>query len=198
MKVIRNNIFETNSSSSHSLTIEKVERSSTRVGKLEQEKTYYYTPMGSEVGSTKYTKIFSSEYEKLCVMFDLLWSYFYNSKYEHFEVSEKEYKEREDMSLSRYDCTLEKIYKAFQKSIYYCSFFNVVNMHKFLFIVNKEDILHRRTSKYNKNIISDDETQGYSLLYNKFKFLGVNSYFDLINRIVFDPSITLKYVFKRG
>ena len=78
MKVVRQNVFETNSSSTHSLSLLKTGRKFTKVGKLEAGNTYVYKALGRKDSQTKYKAVYSSEFEKLCVCIDLLFLDFTN------------------------------------------------------------------------------------------------------------------------
>ena len=78
MKSIRECVFETNSSSTHSLSLIQTNRKFTKVGKLEPGNTYVYKAIGRKDSQMRYKAIYSSEFEKLCVCFDLLFLDFTN------------------------------------------------------------------------------------------------------------------------
>ena len=81
MHSIRYNVFETNSSSTHSLSIGFSDRKFTRAGKLIAGNSYIHRLMGENKNNVEMVKrctyTYSSEYDKLCVLFDMLFMHFY-------------------------------------------------------------------------------------------------------------------------
>lgn len=191
MKVIRFNVFETNSSSTHTLSLCKVDRKFTKKGKLVSGFNYKYSPMGSDKRN-KYKKnqifVCSSEYEKLCAMFDLLF----------IDLSNKLARDLRNISiLSRYkksakdsefDLFNRYVLHSLLKGNYFHEFKMVLKKHNITFEVDKNILdVSKRSPLYCTAL--DGSNFDFMTFFINFGFQSIG---ETIDTIVFDPKYKIE------
>ena len=195
MRSIRRGVFETNSSSSHSLTLIKTLEKS-KLGKLKSGKTYDYKPLGEKWTDEEYKKLYNKEFDKLCICLDLLFDDFSNKAYKLRRLLPAELEKfREKDSDTEWLLTRRYVFNEFKKSANYREFQQVLKKHNIDFVLN--DLVIRGAGNKQRYPISCDNFVGYD-----FDFLvhiaqanGWSSIAVAVENIVFNPDITLFYHF---
>ncbi len=192
MKSIRKAVFETNSSSTHSLTLLKTDRKFTRVGKLIPFNTYTYKPLGYKNSQKKYFVRISSEYEKLCTCFDLLF----------LEYSEKQWqagvkpRDPEKYRKSAKDDYLTILYRYYLEKFYrtdlYSVFIKVLQNRNIKFELN--DLAIGCGSEKDKRPIYCSGYDGGSFEFmSYFYHWNFKSLDEALEVIIFNPNFVIEY-----
>ena len=197
MKVIRYNVFETNSSSTHTLSIIQTDRKFTRVGKLTSGHKYKYTPMGSDKKHKyckKQTFIYSSEYEKLCAMFDLLFVDLSNKLFADLRNVSLLSRYRKSSKDCEYDLFNRYVLQTLLKGNYYREFKMVLKKHNIEFEVDKNILDNsNKTPLYCTALdCSNFDFMGY------FINFGFQSIGETIDTIVFNSNYKIEISYKHN
>lgn len=190
MHSIRYNLFETNSSSTHSLSIGFSDRKFTRAGKLIAGSSYIHRLMGENKNNVETVKrctyTYSSEYDKLCVLFDMLFMHFYTQL--HNFRKDTTYLERFRLEESDTEGVLylRRVLDVLLHSIEYNEFLKPLKKRGIEFLADKNEYSKSETEYLNFDY------SGYSFDFVKYvKLCGFRSIDDAVEKLVFDP----KYVF---
>ena len=196
MKSIRYNVFETNSSSTHSLTLLKTDRKFTKVGKLETGNTYVYKALGRKDSQMKYKATYSSEFEKLCVCFDLLFLDFTNKcwisndKPTNLNRFRKSDEDSYFILLNRY--YLQK----FLKGNYYREFNMVLKKHNIEFEIT-DAALGFQNGQKRPVYCNNFDGSGFDFMYHfsqwKFQCIG-----EAVDNIVFNPNFIFEFEYSKS
>lgn len=196
MKVVRFNVFETNSSSTHSLSLITVERKFTKIGKLESGKKYNYEPMGEKKVS-KYKKnqsfVFSSEYEKMCALIDLLFLDLSNKLFSDFSNKRLLIKYKKSSNDCEFDLFNRYVLNSLLKGNYYRELKMVFNKHNIQFEIDKD--VFDKSSKM--PIYCESLEMGNFDFMGYFINFGFQSVGETINEIVFNPRYKLEVQYFR-
>lgn len=194
MRAVRRGVFETNSSSTHSLTLIKTPYTST-TGKLKSGGTYEYKPMGEKWDSDEYTKSFHRQFDKLCICFDLLF-YDYSSKaYKLGRILPSELEKfRKKPSDAEYLLARRYVLNEFKKGNYYREFQMVLKKHNIEFILN-DLVVQGGGNKQRYPITCDNYGFDFDFMRAFAIPNGWQSVGEAIDNIVFNPNIELLYDF---
>lgn len=191
MKVIRFNVFETNSSSTHTLSLIQTDRKFTKIGKLNSGCSYRYSPMGSDKRN-KYKKnqifVCSSEYEKLCAMFDLLFVDLSNKldrDFRNISILSRYKKSAKD---SEFDLFNRYVLHSLLKGNYFHEFKMVLKKHNITFEVDKNILdVSKRSPLYCTAL--DGSNFDFMTFFINFGFQSIG---ETIDTIVFDPKYKIE------
>ena len=196
MKVVRQNVFETNSSSTHSLSLLKTGRKFTKVGKLEAGNTYVYKALGRKDSQTKYKAVYSSEFEKLCVCIDLLFLDFTNKCFISNDrpANLNRFRKSDDDS---YFILLNRYYfQKFQKGNYYKEFNMVLHKHNISFELT-DAILGFRKDQKRPIYCNNFDGSGFDFMYH-FSHWNFQSVGEAVDTIVFNPNFVFEFEYSKS
>ena len=196
MKSIRYNVFETNSSSTHSLSLLKTNRKFTKVGKLETGNTYVYKALGRKDSQMKYKGVYSSEFEKLCVCFDLLFLDFTNKCFISNDrpTNLNRFKKSDD---DNYFILLNRYYlQKFLKGNYYKEFNMVLHKHNISFEIN-DAVLGFKDGQKRPIYCTNFDRSAFDFMYH-FSQWGFQSVAEAVDTIVFNPNFIFELEYSKG
>ena len=199
MKVVRQNVFETNSSSTHSLSLRRTDRKFTKTGKLLEGNTYTYQALGYKRGQKKFSTSFISEYDKLCVCFDLLFLDFINKSWTSNDRPDRLERYRQSPNDSHFLLLNRYYLKKFLKSNYYREFNMVLKKHNISFEITN-DVLNGCDSGVGdrKPVYCDSfDGSGFDFMYH-FSHWHFQSISEAIDTIVFNPNFIIEFTYSRG
>lgn len=190
MRSVRKNVFETNSSSTHSLTLKLLDRKYTQKDKLESNKVYFHKLMGEKKNSSEGIKCceytYSSEYEKLCVLFDMLFMYYFTHFFtlrDDTVYLEQYRKKKSDTNEVLYlRMVLEKLLGSYD----YLAFLKPLKRRNIVFKVDKDEY-----SKSDTEYLYFDFSGYFFDFFEYIQMLGFRTIAEAIEDIVFNP----KYAF---
>ena len=195
MRSIRRGVFETNSSSTHTLTLMNTPEK-TYVGKLKAGKTYVYKPLGEKWRDDEFKGLYNKEFDKLCICLDLLFCDFSNKGYKLRRLLPSELEKfREKVTDTEYLLTRRYVLSEFKKSANYKEFQQVLKKHNIDFVLN--DLVIRGAGNKQRYPISCDSFVGlgFDFVENIVRRNGWESVAVAVENIVFNPNITLFYHF---
>ena len=196
MKSIRYNVFETNSSPTHSLSLLKTNRKFTKVGKLEAGNTYVYKALGRKDSQMKYKGVYSSEFEKLCVCFDLLFLDFTNKCFISNDrpTNLNRFKKSDD---DNYFILLNRYYlQKFLKGNYYKEFNMVLHKHNISFEIN-DAVLGFKDGQKRPIYCTNFDRSAFDFMYH-FSQWGFQSVAEAVDTIVFNPNFIFELEYSKG
>lgn len=196
MKSVRNSVFETNSSSTHSLSLLRTDRRFTKVGKLNSGHTYVYKALGRKDSQNRYKASYSSEFEKLCVCFDLLFLDFTNKSWSSNDrpANLTRFKKSNDDS---YFILLNRYYlQKFLKGNYYREFSMVLYKHNISFEIN-DDALGFQDGKKRPIYCENFDGSGFDFMYH-FSQWGFQSVAEAVDNIVFNPNFIFEFKYSKS
>jgi hypothetical protein len=194
MRAVRRGVFETNSSSSHSLTLLQVSNN-TNVGKLKTGHTYTYKPLGEKWADYEFSKFYQKEFDKLCVCLDLLFYSFSNKGYQLRRLLPNELEKfREKSTDSEYLLTRRYVLNEFKKSAEYKEFQNILKKHNVNFILN-DLIIRSAGNKQRYPITCDNLNFDFDFMRDFAIPNGWQNIGEAIENIVFNKNIVLGYSF---
>jgi hypothetical protein len=212
MRVVRNNVFETNSSSTHAISLKKTSRKNNQTGVLVGSKTYKYKSYGvkkEELWSYRYNTSLYTGYEKLCACFDLLYL-------DSCGVSKKKLR---DMDMAKCGEFLENYRKypeddfiilmdrfklsEFFKSQNYKTLLKVLKRHNIVFEIDTDYFLTNPGDKYPIHCDSYRYDSPFNLM-EYLRHIGflreykLKSLEEVLEFILFTPDIYMYYLFMQN
>ncbi len=196
MKSVRYNVFETNSSSTHSLALLRTERKFTKVGKLVEGGNYSYKPLGPSYDKKKFNTTYYSEYDKLCVCFDLLFLDFTNKCFISNDrpTNLNRFKKSDD---DNYFILLNRYYlQKFLKGNYYKEFNMVLHKHNISFEIT-DAVLGFRKDQKRPIYCNNFDGSGFDFMYH-FSQWNFQSVGEAVETIVFNPNFIFELEYSKG
>lgn len=187
MKSIRRNVFETNSSSTHSLTIKGNVESKE---KLQVGKIYSYTPQGLRYDEEDVSKVYKTEYEKLCVVTELLLCEFRSIRLAYYNKEDALYcRNNSDNPYEFYD---KYIFAMFKESTEFDALKIVLKSHNIQYRVNQKLVGLGISKKDARPIAYEGITLPFYIIteFDNKKFANI---YDMIENLIFNPKYAIVY-----
>lgn len=194
MKSVRRSVFETNSSSSHSLSLRQTKEKINR-GKLKAGNTYEYKPLGEKWNDEEFVKEFNTEFDKLCICFDLLFYDFSSKAYKLGRIPDttlEKFRLKDNDTL--YLLTRRYVLNEFKKGNYYKEFQMVLKKHNIDFILN-DLVVGGGGNKQRYPITCDNYGFDFDFMRAFAISNGWQSVGEAVDNIVFNPNIVFIYDF---